>query len=165
MRSAGLGVFNAPIDFFGVKLHPYRDSILHITTNKAVIDSSRKQLIVTDSFLFQSRRNRALRDTTFRLVDGYKLAPRVQDFLHWLFNQRVLMGVPVELSNTYMDGSAETIYKARSIEKMTVPVSMFAYPQGLARVNDKVDILVTDEAKTTLEDLFGGSGGEQKKGH
>lgn len=89
-----------------------------------------------------------------KVAQGYKFNAFLQSFLDFLFNQSVYKGLPLELKNTYQGGVVETLYSTSSVEYVKRPLSIFDFPIGMKPVTDKLQVLMSEDTKTTLEDLL-----------
>jgi hypothetical protein len=107
-----------------------------------------------DAFIFQNRTRRPLRDQTLRVAKVGTLPPEVSVFVNFIYSTGTFPGVPLDHVTRYKDGTANVKYHTFSIGHTQKPASFFAYPTGYTKVADKIEVLLADDTKTTLEDLF-----------
>lgn len=154
LKANGLGVFTAPVDYAQARVSPDYDALLRVKTLKVLVDVRKQTMVVNDAYIFQTRTKRVLLDSVMKVAQGYKFNAFLQSFLDFLFNQSVYKGLPLELKNTYQGGVVETLYSTSSVEYVKRPLSIFDFPIGMKPVTDKLQVLMSEDTKTTLEDLL-----------
>ncbi|MBS2010408.1 MAG: hypothetical protein JST01_25380 [Cyanobacteria bacterium SZAS TMP-1] len=163
INSTGLSVFNAPVEYHKVQVTEEYDRHLGLKLQRVLVDCGKQKMVVHDPVIFQSRAQRFLRDSVLKLTQKYDFKPEIQDFVHFIFNQNNFKGLPIELKNTYGDGLVETMYFTESIEYVKRPLAIFDYPVGMKRAADKLEVMMSEDANSTLEDLFVSPDPERKK--
>jgi hypothetical protein len=149
-----LGIFTAPLPFYRAQRTPIEDKTLHVKLLK--ITSKGDQFTTArDAVIFQERRKRTVLDSILETADVCTVTPPVGRFINWTYNFGNLSGLPISLTTHFSDGSSETPYRTLSIEHTTRPASFFAEPTGFKAVASRLDVLISDDATTTLEDLWG----------
>ncbi|MBS1989858.1 MAG: hypothetical protein JSS83_05025 [Cyanobacteria bacterium SZAS LIN-3] len=163
INSSGLSVFNSPVEYHKVQVTEEYDKHLGLKVQRVLVDCSKQKMVVHDPVIFQSRAQRFLRDSVLKLTQKYNFKPEIQQFVHFIFNQNNFNGLPIELKNTYGDGLVETTYSTDSIEYVKRPLTIFDYPVGMKRAADKLEVMMSEDANSTLEDLFVSPDPERKK--
>jgi hypothetical protein len=163
LKANGLGVFTAPVDYSQARVSPDYNALLRVKTLKVSVDVRKQAMVVNDAYIFQTRTKRVLLDSVLRVAQGYKINPFLQSFVDFLFNQSIYQGLPIELKNTYQGGVVETLYSTSSVEYVKRPAAIFDFPIGMKPVTDKIQVLMSEDTKTTLEDLLGSPDVDSKK--
>lgn len=150
----GLGVLSSPVAYEGYRTSREKDMLLHCSVLRIVVDCSKEKPIIHDTFIFQSRTKKVLRESILAISQDFKFERPLQNFVAFIFNQGTFAGLPLELKNIYQDAPAETTYSTLGLERKTVPAAKFVYPKGYKEVQDKNEVLISEEARDTLVDLF-----------
>lgn len=154
MQRKSMGIFHRPPLEHGL-LHRQRDSRLQLDTLKITIDGSAEPEGSNDLVIFQDRKSKRFKEIDFIVTDHLSLNPNIQIFVNWLYDQSVFPGVPLEQKKYYTDGSAATVYRTTSITHADQPASLFEYPKGYKTASSILEVVLSEDAKSTLEDLWG----------
>jgi len=156
-RQAGkqnLGVLTVPVDVSrGVKSKEV-DPLLRYPLTKVFVDGKLQQVKSSDPFIFQQRKNRVVKDVSFKVDDIGPIKPELQNFVFWIFNEHSLPGLPAEAVTHFTDGTTVTQFHAVSKSKTSKPASFFAYPTDYKVTLNKLEVLIANDAQTTLEELW-----------
>jgi hypothetical protein len=154
MQQKSMGIFHRPPLEQGVRRRQ-RDSQLKLDTLKVTIDGSADPEGSNDLVIFQARKSKRFKEIDFVVADHISLNPNIQIFVNWLYDQSVFPGVPLEQKKYYTDGSASTVYRTTSITHADQPASLFEYPKGYKRTANFLEVVLSEDAKSTLEHLWG----------
>ncbi|MBU6454518.1 MAG: hypothetical protein KGS72_22305 [Cyanobacteria bacterium REEB67] len=163
---SSLGIFTSPLNVQVAQKKTVEDQTLHV---KLLTFTSKGDQFSTarDAVIFQERRKRMVLDSVLETADICTVTPPVGRFINWVYNFSNLSGVPISLRTRFSDHTSETPYRTLSIEHTTKPFSFFADPTGFKAVANRLDVLLSDDATTTLEDLWGSprEGDKEKSKH
>lgn len=154
-RKDGLGFLAGGLNTNGGKIVACNEVLFGNKITKIVVLPGPLGHKSRDTFLFQERNTKVTRDTTLKVATPCKIKPAVQDFIRWMYNFNKFAGVPLESKTTYQDGSTVITYFTTSIEHVSKPASYFALPSNYTKVSDTLEVLISDEAGSIMEDLWG----------
>jgi hypothetical protein len=144
------------------KPHPGHDALLRLDCLNIVMQTNSDQLTMADTIMFQDRARKVVRGATLKIATPCKIQPPLQTFINFLFDLEKYPGVPLALETKYKDGSSVTSLYTLSIEHTRKASSFFAYPTGFKKASNKVEVILSDDIKDTLEDLWGSVPKKQK---
>lgn len=150
-----LQLFTAPVDLTPGKQRKGKSAFMQMEYKEIFLDGSKTHHVVDDPFVFQEREHRRIKDVTYRTLNVGPLKPQLQEFLWFIYSQRNLTGVPIELKANFFNSKSNNILSTTGIEKTKKPMSFFSPPTGLRKTERKDEILFSEDYKSTLEDLFG----------
>jgi hypothetical protein len=150
-----LGLFNTPCELSKGVLSHGTDPLLHLKYTRVFVDGSKHPGKSADPFIFQERSTRVVKDLVYRVADIGKLKPELQNFLYWIYSDNNYPGLPIDSKIDYTDGSVFNLLSTESTARVAKPASIFAYPKGFKRTLNKMEVLVSNDAKATMEDLWG----------
>ena len=155
VQRKAMRIFTSPIHLRDGHCVKERDSILKLRLTEVTVDGSLDRNGASDPFIYQNRRRQQLKEVHFKVTDQFQLKPEVQNFVNWIYNQDYYPGLPLEMRKDFMDGSSSTTYRTTSIKTCAMPPSFFAYPTDYKTTANHLEVLVADDARTTLEELWG----------
>ena len=149
-----LGMHKSMVDAKKAVPKKQRNHNLHCLTLQAVVPATEAQAVVHDAYIFQSRQKKILKNCSFQWLEIHDLSPPILSFLRWLYDIDKDYGIPLEQDATFWNGAVEYNYQTKSIKDGMVSRSLFDYPQNYQRTYDKAQLIMTDENKATLEEMF-----------
>ena len=157
-RDGSLSIFGSPIDLTRNKPQTLFDPMMKIDYTLASAEAKKETAKTRDPFIFQSRSDKSYSHGSIKIANNLcKLQPQLQAFLNWIYSQDHFVGVPMEMKSYFEDGSVRIFYSTQSIETKKVPSSMFAYPKNYKPASEKLLVLFSNDAQSTMEDLWGSS--------
>jgi len=149
------GLFTVPVEIGRAEKTTETDAILKCRCLRLYVDGKKQPNSTNDPFIFQQRKHRVMKDVVFRIADIGPIKTEIQNFLYWIYNEHAFPGLPVEATTHYTDGSA--VYQFRTMSKgvTSKPASFFAYPTDYKLSPNKMEVLLSDDTQTTLEELWG----------
>ncbi len=154
MQQKSMGIFHRPPLEKGLRSRQ-RDGQLKLDTVKVTIDGSTEPEGSSDMFIYQDRKTKRFKEIDFTVADHISLNANTQIFVNWLYDQSVFTGLPLEQKKYYTDGSVATVYQTTSITHADQPASLFEYPKGYKTTANLLEVVLSEDAKSTLEDLWG----------
>lgn len=109
-----------------------------------------------DALIYQVRNKREFASVRYVVADKVALDPHVQSFVKWIFSTAQDPGVPMAFESIFTDGTKDLVYETKSVSRVKMPVSAFAYPKGFKTVTKLIDVAIIEDPKEALETLFGG---------
>lgn len=155
VQKKAMHIFSSPIHLRYGHCVKERDPILKVRLSQVTVDGGLDRNGASDPFFYQNRQRQQLKEVHFKITDQFKLKPEVQNFVNWIYNQDYYPGIPLEMRKDFRDGSSSTPYRTTSIKSCAVPPSYFVYPTGYKITANHLEVLVADDARTTLEELWG----------
>ncbi|MBS1990819.1 MAG: hypothetical protein JSS86_13670 [Cyanobacteria bacterium SZAS LIN-2] len=121
-----------------------------------VAEGGKNAKVEQDPFIFQAaEKPKKVMSVLFKCADIGPIDEHAQRAINWIYSQKRLPGLPLQLSTFYGDGSRVDQLQTMSFERSQVPDSFFSYPHGYTKSKNKYSILTSEDANATLEDLFG----------
>lgn len=109
-----------------------------------------------DAMIYQVRQKKQFANIRYIVADKVPLDPHVQTFVKWIFSTAQYPGVPMMFESVFTDGTRDLVYKTKTVSRIKLPASEFAYPTGFKPTKKIIDVAVLEDPRETLESLFGG---------
>lgn len=154
MQEHSLGLIHKPALEKGLISHSFNRT-LSLHTENIKLAGSAEPDGSKDSFFFQTRRARQFDHIDFADADEIHLESHLQTFVNWIYDMGNRKGVPLELKKYFTDGSREVTYETLSVTRADKPADLFTYPTGYKTTERSYDILMSEDPRSTLEDLLG----------